>query len=67
MIAVVLNDEPDDDEVVYLAMEEARRRRATVRQIDRRLDSSVRRYPDVPVQMIAAGSGVEGSENPQRN
>jgi nucleotide-binding universal stress UspA family protein len=63
VIAVVLNDEPDNDEVVHLAMEEARRRRATVRQVDRRLDSWVRRYPDVPVEIVAAGSGVKGSEN----
>ena len=63
MIAVVLNDEPDNDEVVHVAMEEARRRRATVRQIDRRLDSWVRRYPDVPVQIVAAGTGVKVAEN----
>jgi nucleotide-binding universal stress UspA family protein len=63
VIAVVLNDEPDNDEVVHLAMEEARRRRATARQVDRRLDSWVRRYPDVPVEIVAAGSGGKGSEN----
>jgi nucleotide-binding universal stress UspA family protein len=49
VIAVVLNDEPDNDEVVHRAMEEGRRRHATVRQIDRRLDSWICRYPDVPV------------------
>ncbi|MDT5200819.1 MAG: hypothetical protein QOH34_2341 [Mycobacterium sp.] len=48
VIAVVLNDEPDNDEVVHQAIEEGRRRNATVRQIDRRLTSWVRRYPDVP-------------------
>jgi nucleotide-binding universal stress UspA family protein len=63
VIAVVLNDEPDNDEVVHQAMEEARRRHATVRQIDRRLGSWVRRYPDVPVQIVAAGTGVKVSEN----
>ncbi|MCV7099007.1 universal stress protein [Mycobacterium palustre] len=63
VIAVVLNDEPDNDEVVHQAMEEARRRNATVRQIDRRLNSWVRRYPDVPVQIVAAGTGVKSSEN----
>ena len=63
VIAVVLNDEPDNDEVVHQAMEEARRRHATVRQIDRRVDSWVRRYPDVPVQVVAAGTGARGSEN----
>ena len=57
VIAVVLNDDPDNDEVVHQAMEEGRRRRATVRQIDRRLDSWVRRYPDVHVQTVAAGTG----------
>jgi len=63
VIAVVLNDEPDNDEVVHQAMEEARRRHATVRQIDRRLGSWVRRYPDVPVQIVAAGTGARGSED----
>ncbi|HKI43598.1 MAG TPA: universal stress protein [Mycobacterium sp.] len=57
VIAVVLNDDPDNDEVVHQAMEEGRRRHATVRQIDRRLDSWVRRYPDVHVQTVAAGTG----------
>jgi nucleotide-binding universal stress UspA family protein len=63
VISVVLNDEPDNDEVVHLAMEEARRRHATVRQIDRRLDSWVRRYPDVPVQIVAAGTGARAPQN----
>lgn len=62
VIAVVLNDEPDNDEVVHQAMEEGRRRHATVRQIDRRLNSWVRRYPDVPVQTVAAGAGVTSGE-----
>ncbi|OBI23463.1 universal stress protein [Mycobacterium sp. E2327] len=60
VIAVVLNDEPDNDEVVHQAMEQGRRRHATVRQIDRRLNSWVRRYPDVHVQTVAAGTGATG-------
>jgi hypothetical protein len=44
-------------------MEEGRRRNATVRQIDRRLNSWVRRYPDVPVQVVATGTGMKSSEN----
>jgi nucleotide-binding universal stress UspA family protein len=64
VIAVVLNDEPDNDEVVHQAMEEGRRRHATVRQIDRRLSSWVRRYPDVHVQTVAAGTGMKSSEKP---
>jgi nucleotide-binding universal stress UspA family protein len=63
VIAVVLNDEPDNDEVAHQAVEEGRRRNATVRQIDRRLNSWVRRYPDVPVQVVAAGTGMKSSEN----
>ncbi len=63
VIAVVLNDEPDNDEVVHQAMEQGRRRHATVRQIDRRLNSWVRRYPDVHVQTVAAGTGVKAGEN----
>ncbi|OBH50823.1 universal stress protein [Mycobacterium mantenii] len=63
VIAVVLNDEPDNEEVIHQAMEEGRRRNATVRQIDRRLNSWVRRYPDVPVQVVAAGTGSRSSEN----
>ncbi|BBZ73978.1 universal stress protein [Mycobacterium paraseoulense] len=62
VIAVVLNDDADNDEVVHQAMEEGRRRHATVRQIDRRLNSWVRRYPDVHVQTVAAGTGVRPSE-----
>ncbi|MEB3981539.1 universal stress protein [Mycobacterium sp. 663a-19] len=63
VITVVLNDEPDNDEVVHQAMEEGRRRNATVRQIDRRVNSWVRRYPDVPVQVVAAGTGTKSTEN----
>jgi hypothetical protein len=43
-------------------MEEGRRRHATVRQIDRRLNSWVRRYPDVHVQTVAAGTGPKHHE-----
>ncbi len=62
VIAVVLNDDPDNDDVVHQAMEEGRRRHATVRQIDRRLNSWVRRYPDVHVQTVAAGTGARSVE-----
>jgi nucleotide-binding universal stress UspA family protein len=64
VISVVLNDDPDNDEVVHQAMEEGRRRHATVRQIDRRLNSWVRRYPDVHVQTVAAGTGARPSGKP---
>jgi len=63
VIAVVLNDDPDNDEVVHDAMEEGRRRNAIVRQIDGRLNSWVRRYPDVHVEIVAAGGGVNTHEN----
>jgi nucleotide-binding universal stress UspA family protein len=56
-IAAVQNDEPDNDEVVRRAMEEGRLRKAPVLLIDRRLNSWVRRYPDVHVRTIAAGRG----------
>jgi hypothetical protein len=63
VIAVVLDDEPDNDEVVHQAMKEARLRKASVRQIDRRVNSWVRRYPDVQVQTVAAGTGSRYPEN----
>jgi nucleotide-binding universal stress UspA family protein len=56
-IAAVQNDEPDNDAVVHRAMEEGRLRKAPVLLIDRRLDSWVRRYPDVHVQTVAARQG----------
>lgn len=56
-ISVVLSDEAGNDDVVHLAMHEGRLRRRGVRQIDRRTDSWVRRYPDVHVDIVAAGSG----------
>jgi hypothetical protein len=37
-------------------------RHASVRQIDRRLNSWIRRYPDVHVQTVAAGTGMKPSE-----
>lgn len=61
VIAVVLNDDPDNDEVVHQAMREGRLRHATVRQIDRRCASWVRRYPDVHVETVAAG--ISGSSH----
>ena len=51
------NDESDNDAVVHCAMEEGRLRRAPVLLMDRRLDSWVRRYPDVHVQTVAARQG----------
>lgn len=57
-IAVVQNDEPDNDAVVHRAMEEGRLRRAPILLIDTRLDSWVRRYPDVHVQTVAARQGA---------
>lgn len=57
VVAVELSDEAGNDEVVGVAMHEGRLRRATVRQIDRRVDSWVRRYPDVHVEIVAAGTG----------
>jgi nucleotide-binding universal stress UspA family protein len=56
-IAAVQNDEPDNDAVVHRAMEEGRLRRAPVLLIDTRLDSWIRRYPDVHVQTVAARRG----------
>ena len=53
-IAAVQNNEPDNDAVVHRAMEEGRLRRAPVLLIDMRLDSWVRRYPDVHVHTVAA-------------
>jgi len=53
----VQNDEPDNDAVVHRAMEEGRLRRAPVLLIDTRLDSWIRRYPDVHVQTVAARRG----------
>ena len=63
-IAAVQNDEPDNDAVVHRAMEEGRLRRAPVLLIDRRLDSWVRRYPDVYVQTVA---GRRGRTRPAEN
>jgi nucleotide-binding universal stress UspA family protein len=56
-IATVRNDEPDNDAVVHRAMEEGRLRGAPVLLIDTRLDSWIRRYPDVHVQTVAAQRG----------
>ena len=56
-IAAVRNDESDNDAVIHRAMEEGRLRRAPVLLIDTRLDSWIRRYPDVHVQTVAARRG----------
>ena len=59
------NDEPDIDAVVHCAMEEGRLRRAPVLLVDRRVDSWVRRYPDVHVQTVATRHGrTRWMENP---
>ncbi|CAA0094152.1 Universal stress protein [Mycolicibacterium vanbaalenii] len=68
VVSVVLDDEPDNDAVVHLAMQEGRLREATVRQVDRRIDSWIRRFPDVHVEIVAAGSGrayAAGQRGPQ--
>jgi nucleotide-binding universal stress UspA family protein len=63
VIGVGLDDEPDNEAVVHIAMQEGRLRGATVRQIDGRADSWVRRYPDVHVQIVAPGIGPQYREN----
>jgi nucleotide-binding universal stress UspA family protein len=57
VVAVVLDDDADNDAVVHQAMKEGRLRHAVVRQIDRRRDSWVRRFPEVRVETVAAGTG----------
>ena len=57
IVAVVLNDDPDNDSVVHAAMREGRLRHATVRLVDRRANSWIRRYPDVHVESVACGTG----------
>ncbi len=57
VVSVVLSDEADNDDVVQFAMHEGRLRGATVRQIDQRIDSWIRRYPDVHVETVAVGTG----------
>ncbi|CAN3127407.1 universal stress protein [Mycobacterium sp. smrl_JER01] len=57
VVSVVLTDDEDSDAVVHLAMHEGRLRHATVRQIDQRAASWVRRYPDVHVELVSAGTG----------
>jgi hypothetical protein len=63
LIVVGLDDEPDNEAVVHVAMQEGRLRGATVRQIDGRADSWVRRYPDVHVEMVTPGIGPSYQEN----
>lgn len=63
VVSVVLSDDPDNDDVVHLAMQEGRLRDATVRQIDRRVDSWIRRYPDVHVETVSAGTGWAGGHD----
>ncbi|MBX7450514.1 universal stress protein [Mycolicibacterium sp. 3033] len=59
VISVVLSDADDNDDLVHYAMHEGRLRHATVRQIDRRERSWIRRYPDVHVETVAAGEGCQ--------
>jgi nucleotide-binding universal stress UspA family protein len=65
VISVVLDDAPDNDAVVHQAMREGRMRHATVRQIDRRVNSWVRRFPDVHVETVAAGCGPHCAHEPE--
>lgn len=58
VVAVTLNDDDDNDTVVRHAMWEGRIRHATVRQIDMRRDSWVRRFPDVHVETVGPGSAL---------
>src|SRR5581483_12217215 len=63
-IAAALDDEPDNDAVVQRAMVEARLRKASVLLIDRRVDSWIRRYPDIHVHTVAeARSATRCIEN----
>ncbi|GAB7069423.1 universal stress protein [Mycobacterium hodleri] len=57
VVSVVLDDDPGNDAVVAQAMREGRLRNAVVRQVDHRLDSWVRRFPDVTVEIVADGMG----------
>lgn len=57
VVSVVVDDGPTCDAVVHRAMHEGRMRHATVRLVDRRLSSWVRRFPDVSVELVAAGTG----------
>ena len=65
VISVVLDDAPDNDAVVHQAMREGRMRHATVRQIDRRVNSWVRKFPDVHVETVAAGCGPHCAHEPE--
>ncbi|MDT5070041.1 MAG: hypothetical protein QOK02_6196 [Mycobacterium sp.] len=65
VISVVLDDSPDNDAVVHQAMVEARLRHAVVRQVDRRTNSWIRRFPDVRVETVAADYGPPGGHTPQ--
>lgn len=72
-IAVVVDDQADNDEVMRWAMEEARARRAPVLALGvwrwalfetgyeafyRRLDAWLRKYPDVQVEVAVTGTSV---------
>lgn len=72
-IAVVIDERPGNDEVIDRALEEARMRRAPLlvlglwrwgqsensrEHLIRQLDSCLRRYPDVEVEVAPARSGI---------
>jgi hypothetical protein len=57
VVAVVLDDDERTTTPSCASNEGGRLRHATVRQIDRRLHSWVRRFPDVDVDNVAAGTG----------
>jgi nucleotide-binding universal stress UspA family protein len=67
IITVVLDDLPGNDAIVHQAMREGRLRHATVRQVDRRLKSWVRRFPDVHVEVVAAGTGRSACQSSDHN
>lgn len=66
VVAVVLDDDPGNDAVVAQAMREGRLRNAVVRQVDHRVDSWVRRFPDVTVEIVADGAGPRGGPTDDR-
>lgn len=60
VVAVAVNDDDDNNTVVRRAMWEGRIRHATVRQVDMRRDSWVRRFPDVHVETVGPGGVLHG-------
>ncbi len=60
-IAAAPNDEPHNDAVVHHAMQEGRLRQAPALLLDGRIDSWIRRYPDVHPQTVAERPGATGN------